>query len=81
MRTDKICRDTLEALCKAEDVHRLSDIPVNLQNHLLECKQCDSYRKSLTETIDLYKKYDIKLDKDVRKKLLCNTCEKLKSEI
>ena len=81
MKLDKICKDTLEYLCKAEDIHNLSDIPENLRSHLSGCKQCGSYRESLKGTIDLYRKYDVKLDKEVRKKLLCNTCEKLKSEV
>jgi len=80
MKISKLCKETLDALCKSDDVHDLSDIPEDLVAHIKTCKQCSSYRKSLTGTIDLYRKYDITLEKDIKKKLLCNTCSKLKSE-
>lgn len=80
MKISKLCKETLDALCKSEDVHDLSDVAEKFKAHIKECKQCSSYRKSLMGTIDLYRKYDITLEKDIKKKLLCNTCSKLKAE-
>ncbi len=81
MNPDKICKEALNALCKSGDLQGMIDIPDQLKEHIKKCKQCSSYRNSLISTIALYRKYDIKLEKDVRKKLLCNTCEKLRTEI
>jgi uncharacterized protein YaaW (UPF0174 family) len=80
MNHNKLCKDTLIALCKTDDIYTLSDIPVSLKKHIEVCRQCSSFYESLLRTIDLYRKYDIKLDKDVQKKLLCTTCEKLRNE-
>lgn len=81
MKLTKICKDTLNALCESEDLINLSDIPKNLKEHIKSCKQCSSYRNSLIKTIELYKRYDINLDKKIEKKLICNVCEKLKEAI
>jgi len=81
MKIDKICRETLESICRSEDISNLSDVPEHLKDHLSSCKQCGSYRQSLLDTIGLYRKYDIKLEQDIKKKLICKTCEKLKNDI
>lgn len=80
MKLAKICKQTLDALCKSDDLYNLSDIPENLKNHISTCKQCASYRNSLIDTIDLYKNYDITLDRNTQKKLLCNACNKLRED-
>ncbi|HQJ74992.1 MAG TPA: hypothetical protein PKW14_05380 [Bacteroidota bacterium] len=81
MKLAKICKETLDALCKSDDLYRLSDLPEKLIDHIKTCNQCASYRNSLLETIELYKNYDIKLDKNTQKKLLCNACNKLKEDL
>jgi hypothetical protein len=81
MKLAKICKDSLSALCNSEDIFTLSDMPKDLKDHIKTCKQCFSYRNTLISTIELYKNYDIILDKNTQKKLICNACNKLKEDL
>lgn len=64
------CKDVKRYVCECLAEDTSSERCLALKKHLDSCKECQKYFKSVELTIDCYRKYNVKMPKNVHKKLM-----------
>ena len=64
------CKEVMRYVCECMAQDTSSERCIALKEHLENCESCQKYFKSVELTIECYRKYDVKVSKDVHKKLM-----------
>ena len=64
------CKEVMNHICDTLGEDLDSPKCTSIKHHLENCESCQKYYKSISETIQIYKKYEWKASTDSHKKLL-----------
>jgi predicted anti-sigma-YlaC factor YlaD len=64
------CKDVMNHICENLGHEINSPECISIKEHLAVCNKCQKYFFSVEQTIDLYRKYNIKPDNKVHERLV-----------
>lgn len=64
------CKEVMNHICENLGEQLNSPRCIEIQNHLQNCKVCQSYFKSVDTTIQFYKKYNVNLPGEAHDRLM-----------
>ena len=64
------CKEVMEHIC--DNLGEELDSPkcIQIKDHLDNCENCQSYFSSVEKTIQLYRKYEVTIDKNTHTRLI-----------
>ena len=64
------CKEVMHYICESLGEDLNSEKCIAIKNHLDECSDCKNYYETVEITIDCYRKYSIKMPKNVHERLM-----------
>ena len=69
-RTKLACKEVMEHICENLGEELESPKCVLIKSHLDSCNNCQNYFKSVEDTINFYKNYNVELPEKAHKRLI-----------
>lgn len=64
------CKEVMHYICESLGEDLNSEKCIAIKHHLDECSDCKNYYETVEITIDCYRKYNVKMPKDVHERLM-----------
>lgn len=64
------CKEVMNHICDTLGEDLNSPTCTSIKNHLDNCTSCQKYYNSISQTIQIYKKYEVKITSETHIKLL-----------
>lgn len=73
------CKDVMNHICESLGEDLNSERCIAIKHHLDECNGCKTYLKTVEQTIDFYRKYNVQIPENAHERLMkfldLNDCE------